>query len=473
MLRIQFMLVLSLLFTSSHALAQHDNAKPDPTQPQQAHAKPPFVADNVVEPADGPPRREPRKDMPPSTIVIACVDVVDRHSWQHADAASNAPTPCPTPQKPEELIGAGDLRVLVDEASFQAIQAYRIEKGVWPTLFVNGVELKSGAELIGVERFGNRVALRYAILGGQGAKMLWGALYRSGKTTAQHDLRVGLGWSGLPSTDSAPQLTSLLHTPHKIAITDAASLGLAIALIVALIALGVMLGCLTDVFRDSKTPSVFNRARAAVDKVRKYPNDPLELNAALALVDPAYIQNPSTDAQASALAAQALAGADFKAMDPNRLALGFVFERAMPRRYRATFSLTRLQLGMWFLFAVATGVFIWAVYGSLPEIDNSLIGLLTLSAGVAGLSLSVDADNRHIEYRPSQGLFKDIVTDWNDQHQIHRMQAVVANLLLLAVGVGHVLHHLSYPIFPDTWIGFLAISGVAFAGGKKMTETKP
>jgi len=139
---------------------------------------------------------------------------------------------------------------------------------------------------------------------------------------------------------------------------------------------------------------------------------------------------------------------------------------------RAAFSLARVQLAVWFVFAVAAGVFLWIVYGQLPPIDGSLLALLGLSVGTAGISVAVDKNSGGRGYSPSQGLLLDLVTGFDEKQQVHRYQAVVVNLLLLFVGISHVQQQLTYPIFDATWLALLGVSGVALGVGKQLLEDK-
>ena len=173
------------------------------------------------------------------------------------------------------------------------------------------------------------------------------------------------------------------------------------------------------------------------------------------------------------MAQQALDGTDITTLDQTKLVVGLVLLRDKWNSARSTYSLGRTQLGIWFLFAVATASYLWIIYGDLPGIEGSLLALLGLSLGVSGMSLAVDQNNSSkITYRPSSGLLLNVMTDWDNQQQVHRFQAVVVNLLLLMVGIIHVLRHLAFPIFDTTWLAFLGISGVALAAGKSTAEQK-
>jgi hypothetical protein len=132
-----------------------------------------------------------------------------------------------------------------------------------------------------------------------------------------------------------------------------------------------------------------------------------------------------------------------------------------------------VQLGLWTLFAVAAGAYLWVIYGDLPDIEGSLLVLLGLSAATTTLSLATDQGNPNVRFSLSQGFFTDLVTGWDDKQQLHRFQSVVVNLLLLIVGAVHVYTQLSYPIFNPNWLTLLGISGLGLAAGKKYVEGQP
>ena len=81
----------------------------------------------------------------------------------------------------------------------------------------------------------------------------------------------------------------------------------------------------------------------------------------------------------------ALGGAPLNADQEANITIGLAL---LPKDHRlhASYSLARVQLAMWFLFAVAAGVFLWAVYGQLPAIDGSLLALLGLTRRPRGSS---------------------------------------------------------------------------------------
>lgn len=381
---------------------------------------------------------------------------------------------CKHPEPGGILVGTGDVVVSIKPESYIKMVDYQAKKGVRAALFINGVNLKADAVLVSTQRLKDEVHLRYNIRPGDESRLLWSSLYRTGATYKKNPMTAGLGWNVGTVTDNVSQLSEPLN---EIAITDEISFCLAIAFIVVLVAFSLYLGIKTDIFRDVKTPAfildaknsdVFKEATRIRNSILKASDETSNLQA----YESSY--QDTSKVTYTAVAQQALDGTDITTLDKKTLVVGLVLLRDKWNSARSTYSLGRAQLGMWFLFAVATASYLWIIYGDLPGIEGSLLALLGLSLGVTGMSLAVDQNNgSKITYRPSSGLLKDLVTDWDNQQQVHRFQAVVVNLLLLTVGIIHVLRFLAFPIFDATWLAFLGISGVALAAGKSTTEQKP
>lgn len=421
----------------------------------------------------------PSAELPIPDLKIECVRVLDHQSKDKTPkdstardepldkkAPANVPeqalaTPCAS-SSPGVLIGTGDVLIALSEDRYKELEKYQEAKGIRASLYINGINLRGDAQLVSIERLPPLTVLRYNITPGENSKMLWSSLYRIGKTTERHPMNAALGFVSGPITSGATS------PPAQIQITDQYSFRWALGLITALVAFAAVLGYSTDIFRDGKTPDAFRRAILARRKFQEKGADKL---AVLTDLYPQY--DPADYAAYALLARQALDGEDMRNADMNKLAVGLVLAGNEWSSARASYSLGRVQLGMWFLFAVATGGFLWVIYGELPELDGSLLALLGLSIGVTGVSLAVDVDNPNVRFSRSRGFFHDLITDFDDHHQVYRFQAVVVNLLLLMVGIFHVSQHLTYPIFEPTWLAFLGLSGAALAGGKSIVETKP
>lgn len=144
--------------------------------------------------------------------------------------------------------------------------------------------------------------------------------------------------------------------------------------------------------------------------------------------------------------------------------------RSMP------FSLSRVQLFSWFMFALLSGVFLKLIYTELPALDGSILALLGISTGAGALSWTIDKSLETPSDRSgtiSQGFWLDLVTGPRGDYQVHRMQAVLVNITLLLIGVFHVVTSIAYPTFDQSWLIFLTISGGTYAFGKQMAEKNP
>ena len=425
----------------------------------------------------------------PPTLRIICVQVVDSEVLRGFETTSDKgdthvdtqkpsdasrgeqamPTDCAPQKAARTLVGTGDVIVSITAASFENLMKYQLSSGYRASLFVNGVDLKNDALLVGIERSERQVHLHYNVKPGLNSRTLWESLYRSGKAAEQHDLHAALGWNTSPASTTG---VGYIHQQNYVAVTDPWSFFWARVLIVVLVVLGALLAFEGDAFRDAKTPIWYREALALRSKLRAE-TSPKGKQALLMSIDQAY--DSSLDAKYLEKADEALTNPldspDQQAI--NMMKVGLALRQKHWEPPKATYSLGRLQLGMWFLFAVSAGLFLWVVYGKLPDIENSLLAILGFSVGVTGMSAAIDQSIPNRRFKPSVGWLTDITTDFDERQQVHRYQAVIVNLMLLFIGIAHVMQHLSYPIFEPTWLAFLGISGVALAAGKQVSETKP
>jgi hypothetical protein len=137
---------------------------------------------------------------------------------------------------------------------------------------------------------------------------------------------------------------------------------------------------------------------------------------------------------------------------------------------RVTFSLARVQVGLWLFYVVGAAVYLRLVLGALPTLEPSVAGLLVLSAATTVASAAVSSTTNPTP-AVSQGFFKDILTSPDGTQQLHRLQALLVNGLLLGVGIDSVVQNLAYPVFDNSWLALLGISGITQAAMKQATET--
>lgn len=141
--------------------------------------------------------------------------------------------------------------------------------------------------------------------------------------------------------------------------------------------------------------------------------------------------------------------------------------RTVPRL--RSYSLARMQVGIWLLFLIASAIYIWLVLGELPTPIPSLVGLVTLSAVTTAASITVDGRLERVT-RGSDGLLNDLLTGPDGSQQLHRIQALAVNGLLLVASVYAVIDNLSYMEIEGPWLALVGLSGIAQTVGKGALE---
>lgn len=367
------------------------------------------------------------------------------------------------------LVGTGDLIIAVDKMAFTALQTSQGALSGAFVLYLNGVPLPSDALLIASETVDQYVQLRFRIRQGPETQRLWSMLYADGALFDPTDLYAALGWS---SNDAALTLIPSRGQATSVSITTGPRLALALLLVVLAIAAIVYVGRATDTLRDepdSTIPPWWKEARKLRTRLAQFPDDTTR-NQYLK----EYPGYDGTDVlRYDDLASKALAGEPLETADVDATCFGLALRKHDWKPVRASFSLSRTQMALWFTFAVATGLFLWLLYGDLRRIDGSLLVLLGISIGTAGLSWITDRNAPSGRgYVPSRGFWYDLLTGFDERKQLHRYQAVVVNILLVVVGIFHVQQQLSYPVFDPTWLIFLGISGTAYGVGKQVLESR-
>ena len=405
-------------------------------------------------------------------IAIICVNVLDDEPMfkvvqrirtpknSSAVNKSDGLLDCVPADRPhgQPLIGTGDVVVSValnDKAALTAPALKPLE------LFINGVPLGDDATLVATEDSTNQRHFRYYVGSGALSNNLWSALFREGGFYKGLPLRVGLGWSGVPH--SFPLDDAFLG--NTIQISHLGRLIIASALIVAFIGAWIYVIRTTDTFRDpSPPPAYWQRALLVRRAYRETTDKNTFLKRFESSFDPAKVTDYDWEAERALDGAVALPDKEAAA------ALGLVRSAESWVAPRASYSLGRVQFGLWLLFAVSVGVFLWVVYGDLPGLDSSIITILAFSTAVTAASLYVDQQAKDRPFSTSLGFWRDITTGFDEKQKVYRFQAVVVNLLLLFIGVYQVINQLTYPTFDPTWLALIGLSGVFLTAGKSLTE---
>ena len=139
---------------------------------------------------------------------------------------------------------------------------------------------------------------------------------------------------------------------------------------------------------------------------------------------------------------------------------------------RLGYSFAKVQWGVWTCLALMSAIFMWAVYGKLPDLSGSILQLSAVSTLTATVSFFMDANNPP-KPRVSAGLLHDLLSGNNNEMQAHRFQALLVNFMLLSAAVVLIYRHLNYPEFPAAWLAMLGISNAGSLAGKQLLENQP
>lgn len=141
------------------------------------------------------------------------------------------------------------------------------------------------------------------------------------------------------------------------------------------------------------------------------------------------------------------------------------------------FSLSKTQLLFWVVIVVLSYVYLYVILGIMPDLNQSVLVLLGISASTAAAAKVIDVTDDQLQFqrhkdRPSKGFIVDILSDKNGV-SIHRFQNVVFSLVYGLVFLNEVFTNLSIPNFDDAALAVMGLSSVTYAGLKvKENEDK-
>ncbi|WEF34013.1 hypothetical protein [Pseudoduganella chitinolytica] len=442
-------------------------------EPCNAQNQPPGCTPKPGDKGGAQPPAEPKQPAVASDHIVKGVYSVNTyrfcraHEWQRGTTADASECKHSLQGAQLALTGAGDIVVALDAAAYQASVAYAAKSGAKRYVYFNGVELTDETQVRKEDAFGGYVFERIHLQPKEKSKLLWSGIIREAGITGTVPLRVGFGWQANGAT-STTQYSSAQEP--RVAVSDDAQLMGAIAAVVVLIAFALAVAVYTDILRDrypAELASVVAEARLLRERLEH--RAVKDRTALLTAVYPAYRRGPRGYDVICRDAADTALRDPVNAVASPAMTIGLA-------ESDISYSLTRIQLFAWFLFAIAAGIYFWFLLGELPPIDNSVLALLGISSGIAGVSWAVDASDKTAVKQPNAGLSRSLLSDMirsaEDKDQVHRFQAVIVNVLLLAIGCVHVVRSITYPTFDQSWLIFLTISGATFALGKQMNEKK-
>ena len=375
----------------------------------------------------------------------------------------------------QALVGAGDVLVSVQATGYAAAMASKSQGARQLRVFFNGVDVTDDAELIASTQVRDQTFLQYHLAPGKQSRTLWASLIRNGSLTGKLPLNISFGWDNKGPNSVR---SDTFYGDATIAVTNSTHLAIACVVLLALLIVCLHFAWKTSILRNALPASITDllpKARMLRQNLNMPNIGVQQQTASMQQVDPTYLAPfPAGNLKASEALEAALRA-------PNKIApeaTGSVIAglallddadptQALSRRM--SFSLARVQLFCWFMFALLAGLFLWSIYTELPDLDNTMLALLGISAGTAGLSWTVDS-SQAVTGTLSQGLLFDMSTGINNEYEVHRFQAVLVNLVLLAIGIGHIISSIAYPVFDASWLIFLGISSSTYLAGKELTK---
>jgi hypothetical protein len=409
-------------------------------------------------------------------ITVTCARLESPGDTAASGCGIKAPDLRKADQAADEWLSApGYVKVEVDAASYLRAKDAAAKEGGKLRLVLNGFDMGTSAGVVGEVPGGDRILLTFRVGRSADNKDFWLAVFHEQGLTGGEPLQVGVGWSKRGITGVAPSASQSqsvrVSSPQQLALSG---FGLALLL---LLSIAVAWG--TDIVRDGATPTYWKSARQLRRRLsgvrqRMLAGDPFREELREALQTTAWRGRYSDDqldtGAYDAAAERALKGRPDPTDVEGWVVIGLALRTKAWRAQRASFSLGRVQLGLWFLFVVAVSVFLRVALGELPTIPPTLLALITVSAGTAGMSALTDVLAAPRLYRPSQGIVLDLLTGFDEKLQLHRFQAMVVNGLLLVTGFADVCSTLAFPEPDPTWLGFLGVSGITLAAGKQLRE---
>lgn len=376
------------------------------------------------------------------------------------------------------LSGTGDLLVTIKTADPPEVAMPGLAASGTPLISLNGVVLHDDAELQAVEvegvdnagQFKSAITLRYRLSQGKEVQRLWSMLYVDGALFMPEDLRVALVWKSA-NGNVAKVIPAGSDPAGQIRIVTGLRLTVAAVLLAFLIMMVIYVARNTDVMRDAgdgDIPSFWKEAQDLKTQISGLTAQ----QASAFLANYRSVYSAQNHAKYDTSAADALAGEIVQTDDIVSVTFGLALNPAPWKPVRATYSLARTQLALWFTFVVGTGLFLWLLFGNLPTIDGSMLVLLGISSGTAGYSWTVDQSMNNKSYIPSRGFWSDLMTGFDTNKHIYRYQAVFINMLLVIIGIYQVTETLAPPEFNESWLFFLGISGATYGTGKTVLEKK-
>jgi magnesium-transporting ATPase (P-type) len=141
-----------------------------------------------------------------------------------------------------------------------------------------------------------------------------------------------------------------------------------------------------------------------------------------------------------------------------------------PATGRKPFSLARVQMSIWFLVIISSWLLLYVCLHHFDLITENLLILMGITAGTGVGGLALDTNKGHKLTTPSEGFFKDLISD-HSNISLFRFQNLAWTMVLVIVFIRTVVVYLRMPEFDMTLLVLMGISSGTYLGAK-VTEKR-
>lgn len=141
------------------------------------------------------------------------------------------------------------------------------------------------------------------------------------------------------------------------------------------------------------------------------------------------------------------------------------------------YSLARSQLFFWSLIFIICFLYLCIDKETLPEIPNSILAILSISAGTTAIGAVVEVERKKRGQSPvdpnakSQGWFLDIISD-GSSISVQRFQNVIFNIVFSIIFIQRTISDSILPSFDENVLLLMGLSSLTYAGLKPTELSK-
>lgn len=134
---------------------------------------------------------------------------------------------------------------------------------------------------------------------------------------------------------------------------------------------------------------------------------------------------------------------------------------------RKRFSLSRVQLAVWFWAIICSYIFIWVINGETASLTGQVLGILGISSATfVGAVVMDQRPTRSITPAQTSWFFEDILSD-GDGISLYRFQVAAWTVVLVVIFLSTVWQTVSMPVFDGYLLALMGMSSGTYVSLKK------